>query len=150
MIISSHSYKLHLFLRRRITASSTTLPFLFIVICGSPGHWSSFTHFHYSSSLWHQRRWPHQNLNSDWSPQTRGGGSVSLDEVREWHGHIYTLPNVKQIASGKQPHGTGRFAWCFVSTKRGGIGRVGGRRKTEEKWGYMYMYSWFMLLYSRN
>ena len=25
----------------------------------------------------------------------RGGGRVSWDEVREWHGHIYTLPNVK-------------------------------------------------------
>ena len=22
--------------------------------------------------------------------RTRGGGSVSWDEVREWHGHIYT------------------------------------------------------------
>ena len=27
--------------------------------------------------------------------RTRGGGRVSWDEVREWHGHIYTLPNVK-------------------------------------------------------
>ena len=29
---------------------------------------------------------------------------------------IYTRPNVKQIASGKQPHSTGRSARCFVST----------------------------------
>ena len=29
---------------------------------------------------------------------------------------IYTLPNVKQIASGKQPHSTGRSARCFVTT----------------------------------
>ena len=31
-----------------------------------------------------------------------------------------------------------------------GIGRVGGRGKREGIWGYMYMYSWFTLLYSRN
>ena len=29
---------------------------------------------------------------------------------------IYTLPNVKPIASGKQPHSTGTSAWCFVTT----------------------------------
>ena len=48
---------------------------------------------------------------------------------------LYTLPNVKQIASGKQPHSTGRSAWCFVTTLRGGIGKVGGRFKREEIWG---------------
>ena len=44
---------------------------------------------------------------------------------------IYTLPNEKQIASGKQPHSTGRSAQCFVPTKRGGIGRGGGRETQE-------------------
>ena len=39
---------------------------------------------------------------------------------------IYTLPNVKLIASGKQLHSTGRSAWCFVSTWGGGD-REGGR-----------------------
>ena len=29
---------------------------------------------------------------------------------------IHTLPNVKWIASGKQPHSTGRSAQCFVTT----------------------------------
>ena len=43
-------------------------------------------------------------------------GLRSWDEVRECHGHIYTLPNVKEIASGKQPHSTGRSARCFVTT----------------------------------
>ena len=43
----------------------------------------------------------------------------------------YTLPNVKQIASGKQPHSIGRSAPCFVTTYRGGIGRVGGRETQE-------------------
>ena len=29
---------------------------------------------------------------------------------------IYTLPNVKQLASGKQQHSTGRSARCFAMT----------------------------------
>ena len=29
---------------------------------------------------------------------------------------LYILPNVKQIASGKQPRSTGRSAQCFVTT----------------------------------
>ena len=49
-----------------------------------------------------------------------------------------TLPNVKQTASGKQPHSAGRSAWCFVTTYRGGMGRVGGREmKREEKWEHI-------------
>ena len=71
--------------------------------------------------------------------RTCRGGSVSWDEVRVWHGHIYTTKC--KIASGKQPHSTERSAQCFVTTWRGGIGRVGGRRKREEIWGYRYMYS---------
>ena len=45
--------------------------------------------------------------------RTWGGGRVSWDEVREWHGHIYTTKC--KIASGKQPHSTGRSARCFVT-----------------------------------
>ena len=44
---------------------------------------------------------------------------------------ILPLPNEKQIASGKKPHSTGRSARCFVTTQRGGIGRVGGREMQE-------------------
>ena len=43
-----------------------------------------------------------------------GGGRVSWDEVREWHGLIYTTKC--KIASGKQLHSTGRSARCFVTT----------------------------------
>ena len=32
---------------------------------------------------------------------------------------IYTLPNVKHIASGKQPHSTGRSAQCFCDHQEG-------------------------------
>ena len=53
---------------------------------------------------------------------------------------IYTLPNVKPIASGKQPHSTGRSAQCFVTTKRGGIGRVGGRETQEGRDMGIYVY----------
>ena len=38
-------------------------------------------------------------------------GRVSWDEVREWHGHIYTTKC--KIASGKQSHSTGRSALVF-------------------------------------
>ena len=55
---------------------------------------------------------------------------VSWDKVREWHGHIYTT-KCKMIASGKQPHGTGRSARFFVTTERGGLMRAGGRCKRE-------------------
>ena len=44
---------------------------------------------------------------------------------------MYTLPNAKSIASGKQPHSTGRSAPCFVTTWKGGVGRVGGRETQE-------------------
>ena len=43
---------------------------------------------------------------------------------------IYTLPNVKSIASGKQPHSTGRSARCFV-TPLEGWDREGGRETQE-------------------
>ena len=54
---------------------------------------------------------------------------------------IYTLSNVKWMASGKQPHSTGRSAPCFVTTCRGGIGKMGGRLKRKGIWGYMYAYN---------
>ena len=53
---------------------------------------------------------------------------------------IYTLSKVKQIASGKQPHSTGRSARCFVTTYRGGIGRVGGRETQEGRDMGTYVY----------
>ena len=48
--------------------------------------------------------------------RTRGGGRVSWDEVREWHGHIYTTKCKIDIASGKQPRSTGRSAPGFATT----------------------------------
>ena len=44
---------------------------------------------------------------------------------------IYTLPNVKQIASGKQPHSTGRSARGFVVDHLEGWDREGGRETQE-------------------
>ena len=37
--------------------------------------------------------------------RTQGGGRLSWDEVREWHGHINTTKC--KIVIGKQPHSTG-------------------------------------------
>ena len=53
---------------------------------------------------------------------------------------LYILPNVKCIASGKQPHNTGRSALCFVNTYRGGIGKVGGRETQEGRDMGIYVY----------
>ena len=66
-----------------------------------------------------------------------GGGRVSWDKVREWHGHIYTTK--RKTDRGKQPHSTGRSAQCFV-TKRSGIGRVGGREMQEGRDMGTYVY----------
>ena len=54
---------------------------------------------------------------------------------------IFSLPNVKSIASGKQPHNTGGSARCFMSTQRGGIGRVGGREMQEGGDMGIYVYA---------
>ena len=58
-----------------------------------------------------------------------GGGGVRCDKVREWHGHIYTTKC--KIASGKQPHSTGRSARCFVTAWKGGMGKGGGGEMQE-------------------
>ena len=43
----------------------------------------------------------------------RDMGKLGQSEKVAW---TYTLPNVKQIASGKQLHSKGRSVWCFVIT----------------------------------
>ena len=49
--------------------------------------------------------------------------------------------NLKEVvASGKQPHSTGRSARCFVTTWRAGIGRVGGRETQEGRDMGIYVY----------
>ena len=68
----------------------------------------------------------------------RGGGRVNWDKVREWHGHVYTTKC--KIDSGKQLHSTGRSAQCFVTTHRGGIGRVEGRETQEGRDTGTYVY----------
>ena len=60
--------------------------------------------------------------------RTSGGGRVSWDEVSGMD--LYTLPNVKQIASGKQLHSTGRSAQCFCDHLEG-WDREGGRETQE-------------------
>ena len=57
---------------------------------------------------------------------------------------------VQQIASGKLLYGTGGSAWCPVMTQRHGTGSEQGQEGGSRGRGYMYMYNWFTLLYSRN
>ena len=45
----------------------------------------------------------------------RRKGKLGQSERVAWT-YIYTLPNVKLIASEKQPHSTGRSARCSVTT----------------------------------
>ena len=52
----------------------------------------------------------------------------------------YTLPCVKDIASGKLMYSTGSSAWCSVMTYRGGIG-VGGWEGGSRGRRYMYICS---------
>ena len=47
--------------------------------------------------------------------EDKGGGRVCWDEVREWHGLIYTT-KCKIDSCGKQLHSAGRSAQCFVTT----------------------------------
>ena len=51
---------------------------------------------------------------------------------------IYTLPNVKQIASGKQLHSTGRSAQCLCPPM--GWDREGGREMQDGGDMGMYVY----------
>ena len=51
---------------------------------------------------------------------------------------IYKLPNVKQIASGKQLHSTGRSARCFLTKER--WDREGGRETQEGRDMGLYAY----------
>ena len=78
-----------------------------------------------------------------------GGGNWFLPPV--W-GHSSSSVRV-QLPQGKtSDHGS--HGWnisnCRNKIQFSGIGRVGGRLKREGIWGYMYTYSWFTLLYSRN
>ena len=57
-----------------------------------------------------------KNADVENALEDTGRGNISWDEVREWHGHIYTTKCKIDIASGKQLHSTERSAWCFVTT----------------------------------
>ena len=54
---------------------------------------------------------------------------------------IYTLPRVKQLASGKLLYNTGSPAWCSVMTQRDGVQGREDRLKREGRYIYIYNYS---------
>ena len=69
----------------------------------------------------------------------RGDGEGGTD----WESSIdiYTLPCVKQIASGKLLYSTGSSAWCSEMTKMGGMdGGKEGRFKRDR----IYVYLWLI------
>ena len=69
-----------------------------------------------------------------------GGGGVRCDRVRECHGHIYTTKcKIDSLWEAAALHREISSVLC--DHLRGGIGRVGGRRKREKILGYMYTYS---------
>ena len=47
---------------------------------------------------------------------------------------IYTLPGVKQIASGNVLFSPGSSAQCFLMTFRGGVGWMGGSLEGGDIW----------------
>ena len=53
--------------------------------------------------------------------RTRGGGRVSWDEVKEWHGHIYTTKC--KTAGGKQPMTEGEELGALCPPR--GVGQGG-------------------------
>ena len=60
-------------------------------------------------------------------------GRKGWDELREQHGHIYTLPRVKQTAREKLLYNAGSSAWCRDDAE--GRNGVGGGREVQEGGG---------------
>ena len=54
---------------------------------------------------------------------------------------IYTLPCVKQTASGTLLYSTGSSAQCSVMTERSGIGGEKGMLRREGTYVYLYPYN---------
>ena len=77
-----------------------------------------------------------------WTQRRGGDGGMNWESGMD----VYTLPCVKQIASGSLHYSTENLARCSVLTEMGGNGGMGERCKREE----IYTYSWFTLVYGRN
>ena len=76
-----------------------------------------------------------QTQRMDLRTQERGRGS--WDEVREWHGQIYTTKC--KIASGKQPHSTGDQFGALCPTRQVGQGGWEGDIR-EKRYGDICLY----------
>ena len=71
--------------------------------------------------------------------RTQGGGRVSWDKVREWHGHIYTT-KCKTDSQWEAAAQHREISSVLVTTQRGGIGRVGGRETQKGRDMVIYVY----------
>ena len=74
-------------------------------------------------------------LSKETSISLNNRDNLTLKQEFNWESSIgkYTLPCVKQIASGKLLYHTGSSAWCSVTIERGGIGWRGGGREVWEE-----------------
>ena len=70
-----------------------------------------------------------------------GGGRRRQDgEDGERSMETYTLPYVKQVASGNLLHDAGSSHWSSATTEKGGKGReVGGRFRREGTYVYLWL-----------
>ena len=98
-------------------------------------------------NLFTKQKQSHRRRKQTYGFQGGKGGEGINWEIRI---DIYTLLYIKQITNKNLLYSTGNSTQYSLMTymgieskkdQRGGIGRVGGRRKREEIWGYMYMYS---------
>ena len=76
-----------------------------------------------------------------WTQRGQGGGGEGEGGTNwEIRIDIYTLPCVKQIASGNLLYSTGSSSWCSVVTYMGGMGvGVEGRSKREGIYVYIQL-----------
>ena len=70
--------------------------------------------------------------------------------IRENGIETYTLPQVKQIASGNLIYDTGNPKWVLCDNLEGWGGDGGGAGGESRGRGHMYAYGQFMLLYGRG
>lgn len=75
-------------------------------------------------------------FDSSWSETwMHNGGRRGWNELRQWHGHIYTTTYVKWIASGNLLCDAGSSTWCCEDLEGwDGVGVGGGFKRK----GHMY------------
>ena len=86
-----------------------------------------------------------RNKDTDIKKKVYGhqGGKEGWDELGNWDWYIYTIDTTYKIGNEWEPTVWYRKLYSAI------CGDINGRG-IEKKRGYMYVYSWYTLLYSRN